>query len=137
MAMVLDVMFYAVLFGGIGYVAVGAVLAAVTWMGHPCHSQAAAGLLRRDRAKAVEQILDLDLPDYDELFAMAAAVGKPDRVVAMDHVVPFVRPVQQKQWTDAELIRLAKQHRFPGSGKWSYTRRLSSQIRADLIQLAV
>lgn len=53
-----------------------------------------------------------------------------------DVVVPFRRLVRP-QPSDQDLIALAKQLRYPDAAKWSYKRRLSQSIRADLLKLAV
>jgi hypothetical protein len=55
-------------------------------------------------------------------------------VVLSDTVVPFKRPIPKL--TDVELIKLAKQQRYPGASKWSYKRQLSPQLRASLLKLA-
>lgn len=44
---------------------------------------------------------------------------------------------QQKQYTDAELIRIAKERKLiAGCHKWSYKRVLSDSIRQELLRLA-
>jgi hypothetical protein len=52
-------------------------------------------------------------------------------------VVPFKRKVKpQLQLSDAELIKLAKQFKYPGSSKWGRNRRLSQRVRTELLRLA-
>lgn len=51
-----------------------------------------------------------------------------------DVITPFKRPVKP-QLNDPELIKLAKSIGYGGSKKWSYSRKLSLQTRAELIRL--
>lgn len=53
----------------------------------------------------------------------------------IDTVVPFKRPTKAEP-TDAELIQFAKSIKFPGSGKWAKTRKLSPKVRSELTRLA-
>lgn len=64
-----------------------------------------------------------------------APVDEPAAVTAIDSIVPFKRPAKP-QLSDAELIKLAKQHRYKGASKWSYNRKLNPTVRAELLKLA-
>jgi hypothetical protein len=65
---------------------------------------------------------------------VAEAIGQIEAAYkGIDTVVPFHRPAKLEP-TDAELIRFAKSIKFPGSGKWAKTRKLSAKVRAQLLQ---
>jgi hypothetical protein len=62
-----------------------------------------------------------------------AAPAQPEPKIS-DTVVPFIRPV--RTYSDLALIRMAKKIGYPGAKKWSFNRKLSRTVRAELLRLA-
>lgn len=50
-------------------------------------------------------------------------------------IVPFHRPATRPAPSDRELVELAKSTGYPGSAKWSYSRKLSRPVRSELLKL--
>lgn len=105
------------LWAGLAYLAVGFV----------AHS------LKRSNAVPISQPTETETVAPEVTTDPVAEAIQQIEAAYRDVVVPFKRPVKAEP-TDAELIRFAKSIKFPGSGKWAKTRKLSTKVRAELLQ---
>lgn len=119
MTHILDHLINASLWAGLAYLAVGFVAYTI--------KRRSSNAVPVSQDAAPEAVAPQVITD-----PVAEAIAQIE-VAYRDVIVPFKRPVPH--YSDADLIQMAKRAQYPGAKKWSFNRKLSAKVRAELLQL--